>query len=29
MKAILADDEEIITRGIQKLIDWEALGGDL
>lgn len=26
MKAILADDEEIITRGIQKLIDWESLG---
>ena len=26
MKMILADDEEIITRGIQKLIDWQAMG---
>ncbi len=26
MKMILADDEVVITKGIQKLVDWNALG---
>lgn len=26
MKMILADDEPVITRGIQKLVDWDSLG---
>lgn len=29
MKLILADDEPIITRGLQKLMDWSALGFDI
>lgn len=29
MKMILADDEAIITRGLQKLMDWPALGIDI
>lgn len=29
MKMILADDEVIITKGLQKLIDWSALGIDI
>ncbi len=29
MRMILADDEPIITKGIQKLIDWKSLGIDI
>lgn len=29
MKMILADDEVVITKGIQKLVDWNALGIDI
>lgn len=29
MKMILADDEAIITRGLQKLMDWPSLGVDI